>query len=309
MLNKQILSPTPFQKLSHNYGNVNLSIKRDDLTHPYIQGNKWRKLKYNLEEYRRGNYSRIISFGGVFSNHVYSMAALCKSEEIPCTLFLRAEKLDADNPTVQFLKSCNVDIELLDYTSYRNKSSQAFKNQLLDKYGNAYLIPEGGTNEQGVKGVEELAYEIIEQLEKNLPDYVCVSAGTGGTAAGLIRGFKELEIEVIVFSSLKGDFLRAEIEELSGTVKFLLNTDYHFGGYARFKSELIEFINDFRDTHKIPLDPVYTGKMMYGVSDLIKNGYFKKGSNILTLHTGGLQGIHGYNYMYASKYGSIETSS
>jgi len=298
---------TPIKEITSMDASIRLSIKRDDLNDPFIQGNKWRKLKYNLAAFYEGNYSRIISFGGAFSNHVSALASLSDRFNIPCTLFIRANELDEKNPTIQYLQSSSVDIRLLNYTQYKEKNSQAFLKSLVTEYENPLIIPEGGTNEEGMQGSEELGKEIIEQCGSDLPDYLAVSAGTGGTAAGLIKAFKDLPTEVLVFSSLKGDFLKEEIAQLCGLEKFQLVTEYHFKGYGKFSTTLIDFINQFKQNHKVLLDPVYTGKMMYGIEDLRHKGFFGTGASVLAVHTGGLQGIAGYNYRYAAKYGRIAT--
>ena len=298
--------PTPIVSVNTEEESVSIAMKRDELNHAHVQGNKWRKLKHNFQAYQEGAYEQIISFGGVFSNHVYALAAATTELDIPCTLFLRGYTLDEENPTVQFLRSCKVDIQLLDHPSYREKNSPVFLADLNEKYPNAYIIPEGGTNAAGVLGARELGHEIMEQCKGDLPDYICVSAGTGGTAAGIIKAFNDTRVEVLVFSSLKGDFLKADIARLSESDNFTLVTDYHFKGYARFNEDLISFINRFKTQNGISLEPIYTGKMMYGIHDLIVKNYFPTGSKILAIHTGGLQGIKGYNYRYASKYGAIK---
>jgi len=302
----KLILPTPIEDVISTDSSISVSIKRDELNHPLVQGNKWRKLKNNLKAYHEGSYEQMISFGGVFSNHVYALAAATTELHIPCTLFLRGYTLDEENPTVQFLRSCNVDIQLLDHTSYREKDSPVFLDHLNEKYPNVYIIPEGGTNAAGILGAEELGLEIIEQYTGYLPDYICVSAGTGGTAAGIIKAFYDTDVKVLVFSSLKGNFLKSDISRLSGSDNFTLMTDYHFNGYAKFNEELISFINQFKSQNGISLEPIYTGKMMYGIRDLLRKNYFAAGSKVLAIHTGGLQGIKGYNYRYAEKFGEIK---
>lgn len=175
-------------------------------------------------------------------------------------------------------------------SDYRLKNTEQFKVKIKEEYGDFYLIPEGGTNSLAVKGCEE-----ILKSEDAIFDVVCVSIGTGGTIAGIINSLKSNQ-KVIGFPALKGDFLKKEIEKYTiPNVKWSLNTDYHFGGFAKINEELINFNNNFKEETGISLDPIYTGKMMFGIVDLIKKGYFQKGTKILAIHTGGLQGISGMN--------------
>jgi 1-aminocyclopropane-1-carboxylate deaminase len=176
--------------------------------------------------------------------------------------------------------------------AYRTKSEESFLQNLKDQFGDFYLIPEGGTNGLAVKGVKEFAQSLANEVEF---DYLCLPVGTGGTMAGMIEGTDEAK-KILGFVSLKGgEFLEHEIYSYTKRKNFNLLHDYHFGGYAKMNSTLIEFIHEFEQAHNIPLDPVYTSKMMFGVFDLIEKSFFKKNSTILILHTGGLQGNVGYS--------------
>jgi len=178
---------------------------------------------------------------------------------------------------------------------YREKTSETFIEKLKEEFKDFYLIPEGGTNELAVIGCEEILSESDLAF-----DYICSPVGTGGTLAGLINCSKPSQ-QVLGFPALKGDFLKEEIGKFAIKSNWKLITDYHFGGYAKINNDLVSFINEFNDTYDIPLDPIYTGKMMYGIFDLIKKGYFFKGSKILVIHTGGLQGIIGMNKVLKQK--------
>ena len=167
---------------------------------------------------------------------------------------------------------------------------------LHDLYGDFYLIPEGGTNELAVKGCEE----ILTATDKSTFDYVCTAVGTGGTIAGIINSSTEKQ-QIIGFSSLKGDFLSDVIRNFVQKENWNVNCDYHFGGYGKMTDELIGFLNAFYKQTNVPLDPVYTGKMMYGILDLIQKDYFPPKSKILAIHTGGLQGISGMNDLLRKK--------
>jgi len=293
--------PTPIQKI--DFPGVDLQIKREDLNHPTVQGNKWRKLKYNLLHYLEGNYKGVVSFGGAFSNHIYATAAACEKLDIPCKLFLRGYALDDHNPTIRFIRESGAEIELLTPSAYRQKTERPFSKLLTDK--NYYVIPEGGTNELGIKGAKELGEEILDQSVV-APDYVCVAAGTGGTAIGLIQAFANVKTKVLVFSSLKGDFLNEIIQENVGEAYYQLKTEYHMGGYGKFNRELVDFCNAFKEVHDVRLDPVYTGKMMYGINNMINENYFNSRDKVVVIHTGGMQGVEGFNYRYGEKLGRLE---
>jgi 1-aminocyclopropane-1-carboxylate deaminase len=173
--------------------------------------------------------------------------------------------------------------------AYRKKSHTTFLKKLKEKFGDFYLIPEGGTNELAVRGCEE-----ILNPEDAIYDYICTCVGTGGTISGIINSSKKHQ-KILGFPALKGDFLKQDIRKFASQENWELVKEYHFGGYGKLKPELITFINTFKRDYNIPLDPIYTGKMMFGIFDLFKNGFFPKNSKILVIHTGGLQGIAGMN--------------
>lgn len=286
-------------QLLENKG-INCYIKRDDLIHPEVAGNKWRKLKYNLLEAKTRNKSTILTFGGAYSNHIYAVAAAAEMNGFKSIGLIRGEEPKKYGHTLQFAVSKGMKLIFLSREAYRKKT---IPNNLMK--GDFYLIPEGGTNSFAIKGCAEIVDEVKEQLPEVDFDYWCTSCGTGGTIAGLITGLKG-ESQVLGFSALKGNFLEKEIRNhLSNhpkkeTNNWKLITDFHFGGYAKHKKELIEFINEFKTTTKIALDPVYTGKMIYGIKEMIANDYFPKGTNLLILHTGGLQGNIGFNQRFGN---------
>ncbi len=277
-------------------GNVRLWLKRDDLIHPALSGNKWRKLKYNLLNAEQNNQKTLITKGGAFSNHIYATAAAAKMFGYDSIGIIRGEEVN--NPTLDFAKSCGMKLVFIDRTLFRAIDEDFPHESIGIKSDGACFLPEGGTNQKAILGTAELAAETIGQLGF-IPDYFCVPAGTGGTAAGLINGLKG-EAKVQAYSALKGDFLKNEISRyLSDTAgEWTLETDYHFGGYAKYNAALIDFINDFKEKQGIQLDPLYTGKMMYGIYDKIRDGLFPPGSNILAIHTGGLQGNEGFRFRH-----------
>lgn len=274
---------------------IEVFIKRDDLIHEHVQGNKWRKLKYNLYEARLNKQNTLLTFGGAYSNHIYATAAAAKLFHFKAIGIIRGEEPEIKSETLQFASSQGMELYYMDREMYRQKDDPANIESLHVQIGDFYYIPEGGTNVHALEGVEE----IIEELK--IPfDYVCTACGTGGTLAGLVAGLRG-EKKAIGFSSLKGeDKLTETVNQLVKAYtgvefsNFSINFDYHFGGYAKVKPDLIEFIKHFKNKFGIQLEPVYTGKMFYGLFDLIEKDYFPKGSRIIALHTGGLQGLSGY---------------
>ena len=280
---------------------------RLDRIHPRISGNKWYKLKYNLEEAKGQNKNTLLTFGGAYSNHITATAAAGKEYGFKTIGIIRGEELQTPprpsplgrekNQTLGFAKECGMQLHFVSREDYRKKDSAEFISKLTEQFGDFYLLPEGGTNELAVKGCSE----IISLID--IPfDYVCCPVGTGGTLAGIISSLKG-DQKAIGFSVLKGgEFLKIEIKKLLTSPfhpsKGELNTNYHFGGYGKYSPQLLKFIEDFEQqnsgstslTTSIPLEQVYTGKMMFGIYDLIGKGYFPKNTTVIAIHTGGLQG-------------------
>ena len=275
-----------------------LTIKREDLLHPLISGNKYRKLKYNLLHAKEKGYKTLLTFGGAFSNHILAVAAAGKENGFETIGVIRGEELSEkwkQNPTLQLANQLGMRFKFVSREAYRTKDTIDFTKNLEKDFGVFYTIPEGGTNELAIKGCEE----ILTEQDRTF-DIVCTCVGTGGTIAGLINTAKQNQ-QVLGFSALKGDFLNTEIENLTKKQGWKLITDYHFGGYGKVNEKLITFINDFKTETGIPLDPIYTGKMLFGLLDMIKNDSFAKGTKILAIHTGGLQGISGMNMVLKKK--------
>lgn len=277
---------------------ISLFIKREDLLHPFISGNKYRKLKYNLVQAKKGNKNTLLTFGGAFSNHILAVAAAGKADGFKTIGIIRGEELKdsiEDNPTLKLAKSFGMDFEFVTREQYLEKKSTKFIDELNQRYGDFYLIPEGGTNNFAVKGCEEILTQEDEKF-----DYICCAVGTGGTISGIINCSKSSQ-QVLGFPALKGDFLKEDIRSFVTKFNWDLITAYHFGGYGKVSEELIQFINEFYQKYKIPLDPIYTGKMVFGVIDLINKNYFPDNSKILMIHTGGLQGVLGMNKILKQK--------
>ena len=278
---------------------MTLFIKREDLVDYELGGNKWRKMKYNLEAAIQQNHNTLLTFGGAYSNHIYATAAAGKRLGLNTIGIIRGEAYQPLNPTLQFASNCGMQLEYADRASYRKKTSQEYIDRLREKHGRFYLLPEGGSNVLAIKGCAEISKEIIEETNGNF-DIICSACGTGGTLAGIIHGL-EARQKAIGFPALKGgDFLSKEIKNFlqladsESTAQWQLNTDYHFGGYAKTTPELWHFIEQFKKDFDVPLDGVYTGKMFYGLFDLIKKGFFPKGCRIIAIHSGGLQGNLGF---------------
>ena len=282
---------------------VNLFIKREDELHSEISGNKYRKLAYNLEEAKRQRYTTLLTFGGAYSNHIAAAAAAGKEFGFKTIGVIRGDELEAklpqvlkENPTLQMANEKGMRFHFVSRKLYRTKTEAGFLEKLHKKFGDFYVIPEGGTNAFAVKGCEQ----ILEPSDAKF-EIICCAMGTGGTISGIINSTNDNQ-KVIGFPSLKGDFLKHEVAKyVLNKENWSLNTEYSFGGYAKISTELVEFINRFKKETGIPLDPIYTGKMIFGIVDMIKKGKFNKGANILAIHTGGLQGIAGMNNFLAEK--------
>jgi len=269
-----------------------LYIKPDYLNHPFISGNKYRKLKYNLLEAKQLNKLVLLTFGGAYSNHIAAVAAAGHEFGFQTIGVIRGEELEnkiEENPTLIFARKHGMQFHFISRSAYREKATETFIEDLKSKFGDFYLIPEGGTNVLAVRGCEEILTETDISF-----DYVCCPVGTGGTISGLINSSFPHQ-KILGFPALKGDFLQEEISKFANNSNWELITDYHFGGYAKINAALISFINEFKERYNIPLDPIYTGKMMFGVFDLMRQNYFPENSKILAIHTGGLQGIKGMN--------------
>jgi 1-aminocyclopropane-1-carboxylate deaminase len=267
---------------------LRLLVKREDLNNPFVSGNKWWKLKYNLEEAQRLGHGTLLTFGGAYSNHIFATAAAGKELGLKTIGIIRGEETLPLNHTLAFAESCAMKLHYVSREAYRKKTGSEFIKQLHTQFENFYLIQEGGTNELAIKGCAEFATQLNREIDF---DYVCLPVGTGGTMAGMIEGLDPSK-KIIGLSSLKGgEFLVDEIKKMISPERdnWIINTDYHFGGYGKITSELKTFIEQMKIQHQLPLDVVYTGKMLFGVFDLITKNYFKEGSTILLLHTGGLQ--------------------
>ena len=307
------LAESPLQPLHSPFldnAGITLFVKRDDLIHAQFGGNKWRKLKYNLNVARENDCQTLLTFGGAWSNHIYATAAAGHYFGFKTIGYIRGEKHEPLNPTLSFAKQCGMKLVYIDRKTYRNKNDSHYLDSLKRQYKNTYILPEGGSNLLATQGCKEIVTEIDSEL-KNSFDVICCASGTGATLAGLIAamkaGQKTHPQTAIGFSALKGGiFLENEVKHYlhqydgestnsQENVNWRIEDRFHFGGYAKVNDELFQFINDFKTQYGFMLDAVYTAKMFYGLFELIKNRHFKPGSTVVAIHSGGLQGNIGFN--------------
>ena len=271
------------QKVKFKNG-FEVAILRLDLLHPVISGNKWFKLKQNLSFAQEKGYKKIITFGGAYSNHLIATAAAAKEAGLQSIAIVRG--YHAKENLTQTLKDCTIygmQLQFVTREEYALKNEKDWLKNLSAQYPDAYIIPEGGNNELARKGIEEIALIIPDVYT-----HITVSVGTGTTFAGLRNAIDE-KVRMVGFVPMKnGAYLKNELQLEKGNWELI--DDYHFGGFGKWNDELIDFMNEFYRINKIPLDIVYTSKMMYGLQEMIEKNEFDKGARILTIHTGGLQG-------------------
>lgn len=292
-----LLQPIPH--LAAERRSVRLLLWRDDLLHPELPGNKARKIKYNLLQARAEGQTRLLTFGGAYSNHLAAVAAAGRLYGFETVGLVRGEAHQVLNPTLARCRADGMALHYLDRTTYRHRTEPAFLAEVQRHYGPAYLLPEGGTNLLALRGVTELIPELRQHIDF---DAVAVAAGTGGTLAGLALGLAEAAYpaRAIGVAALKGaDFLRVDVDALlmataGRPLPYELHTGYHFGGYAKLPPALRGFIQMFEQTYGVLLDPIYTGKLLAGLLDLIDQGQFAPGSTVVAVHTGGLQAWGGF---------------
>lgn len=272
--------------LNHiDYKGYQLAVLRLDLIHPEISGNKWFKLKYNLQQAHAENKNCILTFGGAYSNHIAATAFACNEAGLSCIGIIRGEESSANNPTLSFAKSNGMELQFVSREKYQQKREFNFLENIQQQYPNCYIVPEGGDNDLGQKGCEK-----ILSTETNSFDFVFCAYGTGTTFKGIAKSALPHQ-QVLGINVLKYE---AQNESAFGTI---LN-NYHFGGYAKHTSELLDFKTSFEKAYHIPLDYVYTAKAFYAAFDLINQGKIAKDKKILLIHSGGLQGNKGYEERY-----------
>jgi 1-aminocyclopropane-1-carboxylate deaminase len=259
--------------------NIQLDVLRLDKVHQVISGNKWFKLKYHLDNFNAGNYKGIISFGGAWSNHIVATACACYMQKIRCIGIIRGQK--PAQPSTTLIEAANYEMHLrfISRESYGHRNSIEFLESIKKEFPDHYIVPEGGAGKEG----EEGAAEILQHADGKNYTHIACAVGTGTMFTGIKQSASSNQ-NIVGIVVLKG--WKKEDEMNKG--KLFLN--YHFGGYAKYDTVLIDFMNDFFRFTRIPTDFVYTGKLAYAIFDLIKKDHFPAGSKILMIHSGGLQG-------------------
>lgn len=291
--------PSPVQRLKFAGPDLDLYIKRDDLIHSVISGNKYRKLKHNLKEFFENHFKSVVLFGGPYSNLLHSFAVIADRLDIDTTFYIRGDDEGNINPTLNFIKKTKVKLEFLSRSEFRKIRESKFQNLPYHIDNSTFIIPEGASNQFAIPGAAEIIYELYKQLNF-VPDYILADMGTGGTFAGLMSAINK-QTKLVGIPVLKGVKWEKTLEEIFGNNEFKSKSnwqiieDFHFGGFAKFDKRLIEFINDFKIKYGIPLDPIYTGKLFYAFFYLLENRFFTPNSKVVILHSGGLQGIEGFN--------------
>lgn len=291
--------PSPIEKLDLSAFDVQREvwIKRDDLIHPEISGNKWRKLKYNIEKYFRSECTSILTFGGAFSNHLYATAAACDRLNIPCIGIVRGSDVDLDNPTMEFCRNKNMKLVPVSRSEYFEKERSNKTYQLILE-NHSLVIPEGGNNVDGVMGTKELFNELYTQLDaiNTSKGYqIACPVGTGTTISGVFKS--ELSNQQ-VFGFMAAKDVALEKRLANNGIHLLKSKNWsRFGSYDH---TLIEFIQHLYNKTSVYFDPIYGAKMMHTLihSDLLKK---HKNEPFVIIHTGGLQGILGVNYRQQKK--------
>lgn len=293
--------PSPVMPVPLDVEGVKLYIKREDLIHPEIGGNKYRKLKYNVKEFASGTYTHLITYGGAFSNHIAATAAYCHLMDIPSIGLIRTDRIDMENPTMKKAAAHGMALIPIPRSIYSLKEKSPEILAVLSRYPRPYVIPEGGSNLLALKGVGEIITEIT--ASGMTFDEIFVCGGTGATAAGMIKAM-DAKTRLTIINVLKNPSLAQEMIDKYDVIEnsnWSIDNESHHGGYAKVTDPLIEFINEFKINTGIPLDPIYTGKLMHAIVNKYSKRPEMQGKRILCIHTGGLQGIDGYNYLAMKK--------
>jgi len=280
---------------------ISIDIKREDKIHRHVSGNKFRKLKHNIKDLKSKGYNKLLTYGGAFSNHIAASAAAAKICGIESIGVIRGEEIEEKllkdinhNPTLAYAKTQGMHLHFISRSEYAKKATAEEILKLDKKFGSFYRIPEGGTNPLAVKGCEEMLNHNDEKY-----DIIACCVGTSGTIAGIINASKPHQ-NIYGFSALK-NHQHLEIHQFTQKLNWRIYQDTRFGGYAKVDSELIKFINSFYRCTGVKLDPIYTGKMMFKLFEMIDSNYFSEGTKILAIHSGGLQGVKAFNDMLKSK--------
>ncbi len=283
---------------------VRLLISREDLQHPQISGNKWYKLKHNIAQAKASGVRRLVSFGGAYSNHLHALAYAGQLNDMETVGLVRGELIEPLNATLSDAVQWGMKLIAVSRAEYRSRHDASAMQRFAAPFMPCMVIPEGGANCLAVRGCSKIAQNIETQMED--VDYLCVPCGTGATLAGLVSGLTNSNTQVLGFSALKGLLdIEEKVAKLLCSVNagmdisWQINHQYHCGGFARVSPELVSFLDEWQAFSDIPLEPIYTGKMLFGLFQLIEADYFPGGSNIVAIHTGGLQGRRGMEHKMA----------
>jgi 1-aminocyclopropane-1-carboxylate deaminase len=282
----EIINYPPWEKTG-----IEVTVLREDLVHPFITGNKYRKLKYNLIDFKNSGKKIILSFGGAFSNHLVAVAASSYENGFKSIGIIRGE--DIDNDYISFMRSCGMTLHFISRSDYRLKTKGEFliklekeliEKKLIQSLDELFILPEGGSNDAAVKGASEIMNDIPEETE-----FIACACGTGATISGISKTL-QVHQKALGISVLKAnDYFENEVIRFGGEIKKItFINDYHFGGYAKKDISLMNFCKNFTNISNIPVEPVYTGKLFFGIDDLIKKNYFSKGTRVTLIHTGGI---------------------
>ncbi|MGU5697195.1 1-aminocyclopropane-1-carboxylate deaminase/D-cysteine desulfhydrase [Aeromonas allosaccharophila] len=285
--------PSPLQRLHHpllTRYDVELWCKRDDLIHPAISGNKWRKLKYHLLHAREHGKQHLLSFGGAYSNHIHALAAAGYQTGLRTTGIIRGEADAVSNTTLRDARRWGMDLVFVDRQSYRRRQDPDWLAQF--DAPDTLIVPEGGSSPLAIPGVAELVGEVPFS-----PDLWVLPCASGGTLAGLIAGKRDRE-QILAIAVLKGgDFITDEVcrrhPAAASIPGWRIALDHHDGGYAKFSPALWQWVQDFSADTGLPLEPIYSGKAMWGLFRELAAGHIAPGSKIVFIHTGGMQGLAG----------------
>ncbi|WP_286270029.1 1-aminocyclopropane-1-carboxylate deaminase/D-cysteine desulfhydrase [Thalassotalea hakodatensis] len=290
--------PSPVQAIEHplfTKHKLTVYVKRDDLIHPVVSGNKWRKLYYNLQHAKSLGYRGTLSFGGGYSNHLHALAYACQQQQIHAIGMVRGEQHYETNTTLTQAKQWGMTLDFIDRKTYKLRHDETYLADLKARYPDHFIIPEGGSNSLALKGVSELCDELNSQVEF---DTIITPVGSAGTISGIIAGDKQ-QHNILGIAVLKqAEYLHEHIQSLlqshhCNAQNWQLFTNFHGGGYAKFCAEDLSKMCEFSQLTQLPLEPIYSGKMILALLTLIEQGFFPAGHRIVILHTGGLQGLHG----------------
>ena len=289
--------PSPIEKLDHplfRKYKINVVVKRDDLIHPIISGNKWRKLQGNIKQAQQQHYKGILSFGGAYSNHIHSLAYACQQQGLFAHGIIRGESHYQNNATLSQAKKWGLTCEFVDRQTYRLRNEQNYLEQLTQQYPDYFIVPEGGSNQYALTGMADVITELNQQLTF---DHLITPVGSGGTIAGLIKADNNQHKITGITVLKEAEYLVNDINKLLGKSEQFNNwqllTNFHGGGYAKFSQQALTTLEEFNQAQSILFEPVYSGKMLLGFLELVTQGYFQANDTIVLLHTGGLQGING----------------